>query len=247
MLEIKTFINDTCEYVNNYLISNNIHDVIIGISGGIDSAVSLAILTQIKNLNIHAYFIDIHSSQSSFEDAQNICNFLNVELNKTSLEKSFEVLVEEFGSTLLVQKTNLKARMRMMFLYHQAMLYHGIVVGNSNADELYLGYYTKFADNAVDMMLLNNLSKKEIIAIAKYFNLPSQIITKAPSADLYEGQTDEQEFGFSYDNLDSFFNTKDMLDKDIKKEIENFHEKNLHKSKVITNPYFLSSKKGFYE
>ena len=246
MLELKTFVDQTREYVSSYLTQNNIHDVVIGISGGVDSAVSLALLQQVENLHIHAYFMDIDSSHQAFQDAQSVCHHLNVELHNVSLKNSFTTIVEEFGSPLMVQKTNLKARLRMMYLYHQAMACHGIVIGNSNADELYLGYYTKFADNAADMMLLNNLSKQEVVALAQHFHLPAAIINKAPSADLYEGQTDEQEFGFTYADVDEFLATSQSPQTSVQQQIATFHAKNLHKSKVVTNPYFLS-RKGSYE
>ncbi len=242
MVKIEQFINNTINDLDVYLKKNNIHDVVIGVSGGVDSAVSLALLSKLPSINIHAYFIDIESSSSSLRDAKTICEQLKVKLNVVSLKESYEVIIKNFDARLINQQTNIKARLRMLFLYNEAFLKHAVVVGNSNFDELYLGYFTKYADNAADIMLLNTLTKTEIYELAKYFNLSQDVINKSPSADLYDNQTDEKEFGFKYHDLDEYLLDPNKVDKILRDKIFSFHEKNLHKTKVLMNQNYLSKK-----
>jgi NAD+ synthase len=97
---------------------------------------------------------------------------------------------------------NLKARIRMMIAYHYANNLNYMVIGSSNKTELLMGYFTKYGDGGVDLMPLADLYKTQIRQLAKYLDLPKSIITKAPSAGLWVGQTDEGELGIDYDTLD---------------------------------------------
>ena len=229
------FIKQTINWINGYLIQNNIKSVVIGLSGGIDSAVSLAILKKIKNIQIFAYFINIESNNASLNDAILVANYLNQELEIIDLNNSYLSLIKDFKTSSNIQKGNIKSRMRMMFLYDKAYQNNAIVVGNSNYDEIYLGYCTKFGDQAVDIMLLNNLLKEDIISLAKYLSIPQKIINKKPSADLYKNQFDEDEIGFSYNELDKFLNNQ-AIPIEIENKIKQMHDKNLHKQKIVLNP-----------
>ncbi len=231
----KIFIEKTIEWFTNYLRENNIKNIIIGISGGIDSAVSLSILKKIDDINIFAYFIDIESSKESLDDAKLVAKFLDQKLDVIDLTQTYNFLVNQFNAKTIVQKGNIKSRLRMMFLYDKAHENNGLVVGNSNYDEIYLGYFTKFGDQASDIMLLNNLLKEEIFELAKYLSLPASIIDKKPSADLYQNQTDEVEIGFSYQDLDKYLK-EENVPIEVSDKIKKIHSKNLHKQKIILNP-----------
>ena len=247
MPNIEKFVQDTVQDLSEYLKNNNIKDVVIGISGGIDSAVSLALLAQLKDITIHAYFIDIESSSNARADAIDVCHQFNVALIEKDFKAIYHNIADAFDATDERAKCNLKARLRMMFLYHEALTHNAVVIGNSNADELFLGYFTKYADNAVDVMLLNNLTKTEVYQVGSYFKISDSILKKAPSADLYDSQTDEKEFGFKYSDLDYYYEHPDKIDKILKDKIISFHQKNLHKCKVIENKHFLSKRRGFDE
>jgi NAD+ synthase len=97
---------------------------------------------------------------------------------------------------------NLSARIRMMILFDQAKKYDGLVVGTENKSESMLGYYTRFGDAASDLEPLAHLYKTQVIELSKYLNIPEPIIAKKPSADLWPGQTDATELGFSYSEAD---------------------------------------------
>lgn len=239
MNKYEKFINQSILWLEKYLKKNNINDIVIGVSGGIDSAVTLSILKKIKKINIHAYFIDIYSSESSLFDATTICNKNKIKLNIIDLSSIYDLFIEKLHTSSLVQKGNIKARIRSIFLYDKAYENKAIVVGNSNYDELFLGYFTKYGDNAVDIMLLNNLLKKDIYELAAYLKIPKSILTKKPSADLYPNQYDESEIGITYESIDNFLLGKKIPTKE-KQKIINLNKANIHKCNVIKNPHSLS-------
>lgn len=235
------YLIDLQKYVKNYLKNSNINNVVIGLSGGIDSSVSLAILNDcLDKKQIFAYFIDIESSKNDLVDAKKICDQFKIKLNYIDLTKSYNKLINSLSIKNNIQKANLKSRLRMLTLYNMAYENKAIVIGNSNLDELFLGYFTKFGDNACDLNLLSGLLKKDIYEYALYYKLPKSIITKKPSSGLIDNICDEDEIGVSYNVVDDF-----LLGKKINKKhqnlILNMHNKNKHK--LIYNKYITKSKK----
>jgi NAD+ synthase len=125
-------------------------------------------------------------------------------------------------------QANIKARLRMLTLYYFANSLKYTVVGAANRDELAVGYFTKYGDGGVDIQPLGNLLKGEVKELAKFLGIPQEIINKPPSADLWEGQTDEGELGFSYDELDRYLATG-KASAEIKKRIESMIASSEHK------------------
>ncbi|HUT44437.1 MAG TPA: NAD(+) synthase, partial [Desulfobacterales bacterium] len=105
----------------------------------------------------------------------------------------------------------LMARCRMSILYDQAALHKALVLGTGNKTELYLGYFTKYGDGGVDVEPIGNLYKAEVRELAHYLNIPEKIILKTPTADLWEGQTDESEMGLTYNEADEILSL--LIDK----------------------------------
>ncbi|MGL4952019.1 MAG: NAD(+) synthase, partial [Mycoplasma sp.] len=208
---------------------NNVENVVIGISGGVDSAVSLAILNEaLPKENINAYFIGIESSSRDCEDAKSIANSLDIKINEVNLTNLLNSMKNEFNQQNKHAVGNLKSRMRMMFLYDQAFNKKALVIGNSNLDELYTGYFTKFGDNGVDICLLNGFLKRDVFMLAEYYNLPPFLQTKKPSAGLSENQSDEEDLGIKYKDIDKFLSNEE-IDISVKTKIINLHNKNKHK------------------
>lgn len=235
------YLIDLQKYVKNYLKNNNINNVVIGLSGGIDSSVSLAILNYcLDKKQIFAYFIDIESSKNDLVDAKKICDQFKIKLNYIDLTKSYNKLINSLSIKNNIQKANLKSRLRMLTLYNMAYENKAIVIGNSNLDELFLGYFTKFGDNACDLNLLSGLLKKDIYEYALYYKLPKSIITKKPSSGLIDNICDEDEIGVSYNVVDDFLLGK-KINKKYQNLILNMHNKNKHK--LIYNKYITKSKK----
>lgn len=215
--------------IKKYFKNNKLDKAIIGISGGIDSAVGLNILVEaLSKENVLCYFIDINSSKQDFLDASSVCNTIGIKLNYVNLNKSFKSIKKDFDQISRHALGNIKSRLRMIYLYDQAFSNNGAVCSNSNLDELYVGYFTKYGDNACDLFILNDFIKSDIFQLAKYYKVPEEIINKQPSAGLYIGQTDEQELGLKYKDIDSFLSGKNVP-KEIFNKIGQLHNKNKHK------------------
>jgi NAD+ synthase len=110
-------------------------------------------------------------------------------------------------SRALLATGNLKARLRMVALYYVANLHNYLVVGTSNKAELTVGYFTKYGDGAADLLPLAGLVKRQVRELARELGVPEAVITKAPSAGLWPGQTDESDLGLTYDQLDDLLLT----------------------------------------
>jgi NAD+ synthase len=125
-------------------------------------------------------------------------------------------------------EANLKPRLRMATIYLYANRLNYLVVGSSNRCELSIGYFTKYGDGGVDIMPLGNLLKSQVRDLARHLGIPQVIIDKPPSAGLWEGQTDEQEMGLTYDQLDVYFTTG-RAPEAVKRKIEERVARNAHK------------------
>ncbi|GHU47305.1 hypothetical protein FACS1894218_1430 [Bacilli bacterium] len=167
-------------------------------------------------------------------------------VNDLKKQNKFEIIDVDLN-TIYVQETNLlkltsplalanlKSRLRMTTLYALAQEHHLIVAGTGNADELYMGYFTKYGDGACDILPLANLTKGDIFTAAKALKLPTRIIERAPSASLFIGQTDENEMGVSYNEIDDYLCEK-RVSESSRKIIEHAHMINNHKFKLPVRP-----------
>jgi NAD+ synthase len=178
---------------------------VIGVSGGIDSAVVLKLAVDaLGALNVTGILMPEKSVSRTIniEHAKKLCSFLGANyhtifINKHLLE--FQLLPWEQNLESVI---NVKPRVRMVILYNFANAHGAQVLGTSNKSEFLLGYGTKYGDLAADVEVIGELLKTDVWKLAKYMGLPDEIIEKKPSAELYKDQTDEQEMGFTYDKLD---------------------------------------------
>lgn len=178
-------------------------NAVIAVSGGVDSATSLTLLTRaIEPERITALLLP-YGSQST-EDSRLVCEFNNI---KNVVEINIKSMVDKVSQTLNcndpVRKGNIMARIRMITIYDFAKKQHALVCGTENKSEKYLAYFTRFGDEASDVEPIQHLYKKQVKALAKKLNIPEKIISKVPSAGLWENQTDEEEFGFTYEEADT--------------------------------------------
>ncbi|MDD3344262.1 MAG: NAD+ synthase [Sulfurospirillaceae bacterium] len=176
---------------------------IMGISGGIDSAV-VAILAQKafgESSFLGLFLPATTSSPNSLNDAQTLCQKFNIKTEKAPIGELVDTYFKDKEATKL-RIGNFSARMRMATLYDISARENALVLGTSNKSEILLGYGTIFGDIACAINPIGELYKTEIFEFATYLGVPESILTKAPSADLWEGQSDEEEFGFSYAQID---------------------------------------------
>lgn len=179
---------------------------VIAVSGGIDSSLSLALLSRaIPKENITALILPYGTQPTA--DNELICDFLGIRKEQRRIV-NIAPIVDAATTTLFlsdhdtIRKGNLMARARMMVVYDTAKEKNALVCGTENKSEHYLGYYTRFGDAASDIEPIAHLYKTQVRQLAEYLMFPEQLIKKAPSAGLWAGQTDEDEMGFSYDAAD---------------------------------------------
>ncbi|WP_081943630.1 MULTISPECIES: NAD+ synthase [Thermoactinomyces] len=178
--------------------------VIIGLSGGIDSALSLYLAVKAFGPeNVVAVRMPYKtSSPASLEDAQAAIDGTGVESITIDITPQIDAYFEQFPEATPLRRGNKMARERMTILYDLSAAYDALVVGTSNRTEILLGYGTQYGDTASAINPIGDLYKTQVRQLSAYLNVPEQIITKAPSADLWEAQTDESELGFSYFDVD---------------------------------------------
>jgi len=177
---------------------------VIGLSGGIDSALSCFLATEaLGPENVLAVRMPyVTSSPDSLEDAQRVIDATGVQALTIPITEMVEPLFERFPKMTHMRKGNVMARARMIVLYDQSEAFGGLVVGTGNKTELLLGYSTLYGDSACALNPIGDLYKTQVRQISREFGVPSEVIEKAPSADLWAGQTDEDELGFTYEEVD---------------------------------------------
>jgi len=238
------------QFIKNTLKKQKIEKVVIGISGGIDSATSLYLLKNsvpLKNI----ITVTLPYFENQLDGVQKLVKLIGLP------DENFKIIpiktmVDEITKTLnvsdsdLVQKGNVMARVRMITLYDLAKKKNALVCGTENRSESLLGYFTRFGDEASDIEPIRHLYKTQVYELAKYLKVPQAIINKTPSANLWEGQTDESQFNFTYAEADQalylYFDQKLTIE-EIKKQgfknaekIIDFAKKNSFKHNV---PYSL--------
>ena len=179
-------------------------NLLIGVSGGIDSAVVATLCAAAMPKNTHALIMPTNaSSTKNIDDALNLCKKLGLNFKILNIQAILDAFGDSIGENIdKLRKGNLSARVRMSLLYDYSASINALVVGTSNKSELMLGYGTIFGDLACAINPIGELYKTEIFEFAKYLGVDENIINKAPSADLWEGQSDENDIGYTYETID---------------------------------------------
>ncbi|MGL5245971.1 MAG: NAD(+) synthase [Mycoplasmoidaceae bacterium] len=233
---IENRINYIVSWMKDYLENSSSKGFVLGVSGGIDSAVLALILEKYFHNNYSTYWIDVESSKEDFKYASLIFQKPEFIYEIIDLKKSFNLLKEELKLNDETQ-ANVKSRLRMISLYTKAQEKNYLVLGTTNYIEYKIGYFTKYGDGASDIAPLKNFLKREIKEMAIYLGVPKEIIERAPSAGLYENQTDESEIGLSYNVMDDYFSNIDVSIKN-KNKIDLKVLNSNHKRQPIPCPFF---------
>jgi NAD+ synthase len=192
------------EFIRSHISSSSYPRAVLGLSGGIDSAVSCYLAAEaLGPQNVLAVRMPYRtSSPDSLEHAQLVIKALGVQSLDVDISAMVDALFEHFPDADRLRRGNAMARMRMIVLYDQSESFRGLVVGASNKSEILLGYTTIFGDSAYALNPLGDLYKTQVWQLASAIGVPKVIIAKPPSADLWENQTDEGELGFTYTEAD---------------------------------------------
>jgi NAD+ synthase len=248
IIDYKNLSEEIQNWITNYVNNHNIKTLVIGVSGGIDSAVvsTLCAKTGIPTiavgmpLNSKPENTRLSNLQLDFLSKLNVKTF---EYDLTKTFNSFEGLMSEFFNSDL-SIANSKSRMRMMTLYHIATTVKGIVVGTGNkVEDFGVGFYTKYGDGGVDISPIADIYKTEVRELGRYLGVPQEIINATPTDGLWDDdRNDEEQIGATYEELEWVMeygiDKQSYTDKEIRvlQIYQNFNEKNKHK--MVPIPIF---------
>lgn len=234
------------KWILNYSASSNTNGFIIGISGGIDSALT-STLAASTGLKVMCLEMPIHQNKAQISKAkkhikwlkENFCNVSTKEFELTQVFENFKLKLNDNYNELALANT--RARLRMTTLYYFAQHYNLLVLGTGNkVEDFGIGFFTKYGDGGVDLSPIADLLKSEVRILAKYMRIDADIINAPPTDGLWENnRTDEEQIGASYEELEwamNFTGNTKSLSKRQKKNLEIFkslNKKNQHKMNPI--------------
>ena len=191
-------------FIKSEVTRSGFSRAVVGLSGGIDSALSCVLAVEALGAeNVLAVRMPYKSSnRDSLDHAGLLIEQLQIPHKTIEITDMVEPLFNLDPDITKLRKGNIMARERMIVLYDQSETFKGLVIGTSNKTEILLGYSTQFGDAASAMNPLGDLYKTQIRQLSRAMNVPAPIIDKPPSADLWVGQTDEDELGFTYEQVD---------------------------------------------
>jgi len=199
-------------FIREMLDKSDTEGIVVGLSGGIDSALTASLCVRaIGRERVLALILPCHSVKADWEDARLVAKHLEIKSIVVDLSEVFDVFLAALAQGRKIAplaKANLKPRLRMCALYYYANDLNYLVAGTGNKSEDEIGYFTKYGDGGVDFVPIQHLYKHEVREMARFLGVPEKIVTRKPSAGLWEGQTDEDElsqqlgFAVNYDILD---------------------------------------------
>lgn len=228
------FVKLAVEWLKDMVNSAGAKGVVFGLSGGLDSAVVAVLAKRAFPDNSLGVIMPIESREADIEDARGLADDLNLETIEINLNPVYAAFAGVLPSGSKLAYANLKPRIRMTVLYYLANNLGYLVVGTGNKSEISVGYFTKYGDGGADIFPLAGTYKTDLYRIAAEIGIPRRILNKAPSAGLWEDQTDEEEMGITYEQLDTclkFMARKKSppLPDEVVKRVELMVKKNAHK------------------
>lgn len=232
------------DWIENKVTMAKAKGVVLGLSGGIDSAVVAVLCKKVFPKHTLTLVMPCHSINKDLEDALELAKKFNIFYKIIDLSEIYDLFVsvlldsKEKKASFKLAEENIKPRLRMITLYYFANKLNYLVVGTGNKTELMVGYFTKYGDGGSDILPLGNLLKNQVRELAEYLRIPKKIISKPPSAGLWKGQTDEEEIGVSYEQLDKYLNGEELNNKMIEEVIQNKIITSEHKRSTPSIPDF---------
>jgi len=192
------------DFIRSEITRAGLEHAVVGVSGGVDSSLTCFLAAEaLGPQNVLAVRMPYKtSSPDSLEHAQQVIDLTGVRSITIPITDMVDPLFARFPDMDAVRRGNVMARERMILLYDQSAAFKGIVVGTGNKTEILLGYTTLYGDAACGINPLGDLYKTQVRQLARAMGVPEVIVAKAPTADLWKGQTDEGELGFTYVEVD---------------------------------------------
>ncbi|HYE12536.1 MAG TPA: NAD(+) synthase [Patescibacteria group bacterium] len=243
MKNMEKVCNEAVEWIKDRVNSAGAKGVVLGMSGGIDSAVVAALVKRAFPKDCFCVTMPCYSDPVDEEHAKLVADAVGIEMKTVILNDAFDTMKNSVGATESDPKlaiANIKSRLRMVTLYYYAGVNNYLVAGTGNRSELTIGYFTKYGDGGTDMLPIASFVKKEVRALAEYLGIPEIIITKAPTAGLWENQSDEKEMGMTYEELDNYILTGEARE-EVKTKVDMMFNRSEHKR--ATTPKFVPTEK----
>ncbi|MGI6367158.1 MAG: NAD+ synthase [Anaerolineae bacterium] len=191
-------------FVRDSVTAAGFHRVVLGVSGGVDSALVAALCVRALGAeNVLGLIMPSEiSNPSSTEHGMLVIDQLGMPSEFVDITPMYRPLLDREPAMGGGRLGNIMSRLRMVTLYDRSASFSGLVMGTGNRTEWLLGYFTLYGDSAAALRPIAHLYKVQVRELSTYLGLPDVVVTKAPSADLWQGQTDEGDLGFSYDDAD---------------------------------------------
>ena len=212
--------------------------IVLGLSGGLDSAIVGALAKKALGDNVLGLILPCQSASEDIGFAGKVAKQFDIKTKTILLDKICDEFLKTNPVADKTAKANLKPRLRMTTLYYFANSLNYLVVGTGNKSEISVGYFTKYGDGGTDILPLGDLVKSEVRKLAAELGVSDEVIRRAPSAGLWEGQTDEGEMGITYKDLDKIIlalekNDTKKIDKSKLTMVQEMINASEHKRKKI--------------
>jgi NAD+ synthase len=244
------------EWLRQRLVRTGARGFVIGLSGGIDSAVVARLCQAAAPASVLGVIMPCHGDPRDEADAKLLADHFGIATVKVDLAPCFDALTEDLRDALTqvpkeqlagarpaddvkarVPVANVKPRLRMAALYFLANSLNYLVAGTGNRSELAIGYFTKHGDGGVDLLPIGHLLKSDVRLVARELGVPDALVEKAPSAGLWLGQTDEAEMGFSYAELERYLTSgPDKVAPALAMRVERLIRQSEHKRALAPTP-----------
>ncbi|ALX48194.1 NAD(+) synthase [Lentibacillus amyloliquefaciens] len=246
---MQKIVDEIVKWLQERVEEAGLNGLLVGVSGGLDSAVVAHLIQRAFPDNSLGVMLPLNTKLRDMDHANKVIERSGINDVTIDLTEPHEAMYSSISKQLKqgnafneesdqLAGANLRARLRMSTLYTLSAHYNYLVVGTDNVSEWYTGYFTKYGDGGVDILPLLEFTKQEVREMGEFLGVHPDILGKKPSADLWEGQTDEDEMGTTYDKIDAYLKGEEIPEED-KKIIEDMHKRTTHKREPL--PHFHRS------